>query len=1226
MTAGPSMAREQAETLARRSAAGALAYPAVLLATVLVESGSAERIRLLLSWGMLLSLVAGLRLALALSFDRIYPSNPTGWLRSFRAGVYTSSTIWTVFALERMNAAGAEWTAWLILLMTAVLSAVSAGTLCPEPTLWKRILLLQFAPPGVWGLLWGGHFGVAVAVVAVVCLALVFLQASQNSAAFSRSIRDRQTLRDTSARESLIDSICGIVWEAETQGMRFTFVSACAETILGYPRQAWSEPSFWQDHLHPDDRARAVRFAVSEAAAGRDSIQEYRMVAADGRAVWLRDHVRVVRRGSETLALRGVMADITAQKNSEEAARQSQEDFRSLFAEAPAGIALIAPDGCFLRANAALCRIVGYSEEELTGRNWRELTHPDDIERSQQAHNQFRESRSLVEFEKRYIHQQGHAVPVRIRLAMARTGDGAPLHFIAHLEDITESQVAHEALRASEKRYRELFERNLAGFLRTNRAGRILDCNAAAAQMVGASPAEVVGTRAIDYCYDAEGARLAHDLWQRKALTNREIELRGRDGRRVWVIANMGLVEEGAHREIEISLMDISPRKQAEESLREAKESAERANLAKSSFLANMSHEIRTPMNGILGMAGLLLGGDLDPRQRKRAETLRDSAESLLNILNDILDHSRMEAHKLTLEDRAFDLRNLIEGVADLMAVKAQEKRVELLCRIEPDVPTQLRGDASRLRQILVNLGGNAVKFTAAGEVTIRAKLAWPGDPARIRFEVSDTGIGIPANKRHLLFRPFSQVDDSTARRYGGTGLGLSIVRMLVEIMGGEVGFQSEEGRGTRFWVTLPFALQAATTRARALSLPGRRVLVVDHNAASRRLILELLAFWKAEGEEAGDARSAESLLRAGGTFDAILVDLELLDAAGRDVPSWLKCHPEQVRPPVVLLTPLAQSADGERWRRMGFDGHVARPVKQGELGACLASLFGYGPPPSQPVAEVEESRKDERARRAGLRLLVVEDNQVNQEVALGILEALGYRAEAVADGRSALSVLSRADYDIVLMDCQLPDMDGYEAARRIRLLETPVRNHDIPIIATTAHAMAGDRERCLSVGMNGYVSKPLRPDALREAIEEWSGGGPRSEPEVPASLPAPLAAPTADLPFDRQGFDELTMGDHELARRLIHRFVEDVPTQIALLARAVSEDDARQVRMLSHSIKGAAANLGGLELRTAAQKLEKKSRTGDLTAAGSAVTEIQASFDRMRSIVEGLYREDPSG
>ena len=931
-----------------------------------------------------------------------------------------------------------------------------------------------------------------------------------------------------------------------------------------------------------------------------------------------------------------IVRDVTARKRVQDELRESEEQFRTIFADAPVGIARISLDGCFLQANAVLCRILGYSGQELAGMSWPELTHPDDLELSRKLqHELLGGLHSRVELEKRYIRKDGRIIPVRLRISLVRNAQGGPRYFIIHVEDVSESRRAQEALTASEQRYRLLFARNLAGVLRTTAEGRILDCNQTAALILGwGSPAEAVGKSVLD-CFDSAGDReqLMKTLAKQKILTNSEWKFQ-RLGEPVWVLANLSFGDGGEAGEIEMTLIDITGRKRAEEDLREAKEVAERADRAKSAFLANMSHEIRTPMNGILGMIGLLLGGDLDTRQRRRAETVRESAESLLGILNDILDFSKMGAGKLKLEDAPFDLRKMVESVADMLAVKSQEKGVELLCFIEPDVFTQLRGDVSRLRQILVNLGGNAVKFTSTGAVSIRVRLASPGDPVRIRFDVKDTGAGIPRDKAHLLFQPFSQIDSSTARQYGGTGLGLSIVRMLADIMGGEVGFESEEGKGSHFWFTVPLERQSAAQRSRALSLAGWRILVVDNHAASRGLILELLAFWKACGEEAGSAAEAIERLRraADHPFDAVIADWGTLGAECDRFPFQVRQQDAANTTALVLIVPLNQAADGERWQSLGFAAHVAKPVKQGELGTCLASLLGYGPAPTRPAPAPKPSRTtgDVRAR---LRLLVVEDNAVNQEVALGILENLGYRADVVADGRAALNALGQKDYDLVLMDCHLPGMDGYEASRLIRRPDTSVRNHDVAIIATTANAMAGDREKCLAAGMNGYIAKPLRPGELEQAIEDWTGGmrapGPPPVPSPAAAAPATPAVPPAPpiaAAFDREDLLERVMGNQDLAYRIIRGFVEDMPGQIAALAQAVSEGDSKQVRLLAHSIKGAAASVGGTDMRQAAWKLEQEGSSGDLAAAIADLPELSASFERVRPVMERFCGEDSAG
>ncbi len=927
----------------------------------------------------------------------------------------------------------------------------------------------------------------------------------------------------------------------------------------------------------------------------------------------------------ELVSMAAFAREVTARKRAAEALRQSEEQFRTAFAEAPFGMCLTALDGHFLQVNAALCRMVGYSERELLEHAWQNLTHPEDLEFSRQSVEQFvRDRLPSLELEKRYIHKRGNAVWVRLKISVVNDGHGAPSHFITHVEDVTESRRAKEALQASEERHRMLFARNMAGVLRTTAAGRVLDCNLATALILGCeSPAEMVGTSFLDFHYsDADREQLVRRLQEQKVVTNSEWKLRRRNGQPVWVLANLRFVEtEEEGGVLETTLVDITHRKHAEEQLREAKEIAEHANRAKSAFLANMSHEIRTPMNGILGMVGLLLDGELDARQRKRAETVRDSAEGLLHVLNDILDFSKMEAHKLKLEQTAFDLRSLVEGVADLMAVKTQEKGVELLCFIEADVPTQLLGDSSRLRQVLVNLAGNAVKFTTAGHVSIRVRLETAADLGTIRFEVRDTGIGIPAEKRTLLFQPFSQADPSDSRRYGGTGLGLSIVRMLVDMMGGYVGVESEEGKGSCFWFTVALERQPAVERPQALSLAGRRILVVDDNAASRTLMMELLAFWKVSASEAANAEAALRMLYSpnGESFDAVLVDMEMPGTDGERLGALIRENPSLASIALVLLAPQRLAADAQRWQQQGFAGYVSKPIKQGELGTCLASILGYGPAPVRSGAQPKPSRTSKETR-AQLRLLVVEDNKLNQDVALGILEKLGYRADVVADGRGALCALAEKDYDLVLMDCQMPGMDGYEASRRIRQPDTAVRNHDIPIIATTAHALAGDRKKCLDAGMNAYLPKPLRPVPLEQAIEQWTGG-----PLAPAPV-APLPEPTrndAAMAFDREDFVERLMGNEDLARRLVRGFVDDMPEQIARLAQAVSNLDAEAVRLVAHSIKGAAASVCGLEMQEIAHRLEQNGRAGDLAAASAALPELSASLDRARPIMQKFGRDD---
>ncbi len=647
-----------------------------------------------------------------------------------------------------------------------------------------------------------------------------------------------------------------------------------------------------------------------------------------------------------------------------------------------------------------------------------------------------------------------------------------------------------------------------------------------------------------------------------------------------------------------------------------SKQQAEEASQAKSEFLANMSHEIRTPMNAVIGLAGLILDDELTDRQRKRTEVLRDSAAGLLGILNDILDLSKLEARKLRLETLDFDLRPVVEGVADLMAIKAEEKRLELLCYIEPPVVTRLRGDPNRLRQVLLNLAGNAVKFTQAGEISIRVRMdtSIAGAPA-VRFEVRDTGVGVPEAKRHVLFQPFSQADASTARRYGGTGLGLSIVRNLVEVMGGQVGFESRTGQGSCFWFTVPLPVQSSAERPPALSLAGYRVLVVDDNAASRRLLAELLEFWKCAVSEAADGETALAVLRSGREFDAALIDLEMPNLGGDRLAALVRNIPGSERLPLVIITPLGCREGPEHWRRLGFAGRVNKPVKQGELGRCLASVLGYGPAPGGRGESESPGNATTGVAVSKPRILVVEDNAVNQEVALGILAKLGCVAGLAEDGAKALIALGQDDYDLVLMDCQMPELDGYQATRMIRHPGTPVRDHLIPIVAMTAYALDGDREKCLAAGMNDYLTKPIRPAVLKHAIEFWTARREGQAP-VPLAAPDPMTAQTA---FDREGLLERLMGDGALARKVIEGFLQTVPGQLAALSQALANADAAKARLTAHAIKGAAANTGGQEVSEAARRMEKLSEAGDLDGVAGLLPELQRRFDRLRPELESF-------
>ena len=1049
--------------------------------------------------------------------------------------------------------------------------------------------------------------------------------------AIKRDVTERRAAEEAqNFLAAIVESAADAIVSFTPAGLILTW-NRSAEAIFGYSaRDAVGKPM--SILVAPEGLPRLPHY--TERVLQGNTVPQYESVCLhqDGRRI----HVSITgsplrNSAGKAVAISLILHDITERKRAEEALRESEDRFRIMANSCPTGIWVTDAQGGVQFINRKYREFRGTTYEQVEADKWQLVLHPDDapeyaraFHRAVREHTPFRADARVRRADGEWRWVESYAEP---RLSPG----GEFLGLVGTSQDITERKQSEQALQSSEEKFRQLAENVREVFFMLSPATK---------EMLYVSPAyEQVWGRSRDSLYQNPMSWMAaihpDDLLQARLLAARQLQgepveseyrIRTPDGVEKWIRARAFPIHNQAGQLLRIVGIaeEITQRKRYLEELIHAREDAEAANQAKSSFLANMSHEIRTPMNGILGMAGLLLNGDLEPRQRKRAQTLCDSAEALLGILNDILDFCRMEAQKVTLEETAFDLRNLVEGVADLMAVKSQEKGVELLCFIEPDVPTQLLGDTSRLRQVLVNLTGNAVKFTAAGEVSIRVKCETAGEPGRIRFEVRDTGIGIPENKRTVLFHPFSQVDTSTSRRYGGTGLGLSIVRMLVDIMGGKFGLESVEGKGSCFWFTVALERQSAVQRPKPLSLAGWRILVVDDNVANRSLLMELLALWEASAVQADDAKAALDLLRGGdgGPFDAVLVDLEMPGIDGEQLGALIREYPELTDTARVLMTPLRLSADAERWHRLGFAGHVSKPVKQGELGTCLASILGYGPAPARPSAMPKPSRTSPELR-AQLHLLVVEDNKVNQEVALGILENLGYRADVAADGYSALRALAEKDYDLILMDCQLPEMDGYETSRRIRQLDTAVRNHAIPIIAATAHAMPGDREKCLAAGMNGYVAKPLRPDALERAIEEWTADMPAPVEQAPV----PPQSPTRDeaATFDREDFVERLMGNEDLAQRIIGGFLDEMPRQLALLAQALNNLDGKAVGLAAHSIKGAAANVGGLEMREIAWKLEQNGSAGDLTAAAAALPELSASFKRVRPIMEKFCHEDPS-